>query len=977
MKRRTLALMLCLAWGVADARAQERAVTGRVVAEVSGEPLASVSVHVPGTGIGTLTNEDGTYRLSGVPAGSFTLRFEVIGYLTEDVDVAAGQSTVDAVLAVDYLRLEAVVVTGRATTVERQSAANAVATVTAGELSRVPAQTMGLALQGKIVGADIQPNSGAPGGGIQVNLRGVSTINAESEPLYVVDGVIVSNVAVPNNQDVVTLASTGSNPSEFQQDQVNRIADIVPSDIQSIEVLKGPSASAIYGSKASNGVVIIQTKRGRPGPTRFRAIQRFGVYDLSNKLGSRTFESVDEAVETFGESAREPFLSGRRFDHEEELAGRHDLSTETVLSLSGGDDNTSYYASGLVKNDEAVVINTGYEKQSVRLNLRQLLGDRIEFGVYGSALHSLASRGIFNNDNALVSAGMALPFVPNFYDLRRRADGTFPSHPLGPVSNPLQTQTLSRNDEDVWRVLGAIDLSADLWQGETGSLRLLATGGLDWFRQKNDLFFPPELHFESADGAPGTSLLSHADNQNVNVSGNLVHTYDGGDITVTTSTGAGYEERGLDISRVVSRDLIAGEPNIGSGTQVQVAERHERVEDFGVYLQEELQLLDERLILTGAVRAEQSSANGDTEKLFYYPKASAGYRIPTPTSWANQLKFRVAYGESGNQPLYGQKFVSLDATQNIGGAPGLVVNPGAGDPDIEPERTREIEGGFDAALFDDLATLELTLYQQDITNLLLERRVAPSTGFETQFFNGGELRVRGAEVAVGVTPVRTRDLLWLTRANFALDRSEVLDLPVPAFEFGGFGSSLGSFRIEEGESATQIVGINGLRPDDGTCCKVEKLGDANPDFQLSWMNELAVGGWGMYMLWDWQQGGHIINLTRFIGDLAQNTADFVPHGQQRLEQSSTKAVYVEEAGFVKLRELTLSYDVPTEFAQRIWSAARDVRLTLSGRNLLTFTDYSGLDPEVSNFGSQPIGRNVDVAPYPPSRSFWFSVEFGF
>jgi outer membrane receptor protein involved in Fe transport len=530
-----------------------------------------------------------------------------------------------------------------------------------------------------------------------------------------------------------------------------------------------------------------------------------------------------------------------------------------------------------------------------------------------------------------------------------------------------------QNEESVWRILAATDLTYDLWRTDNQSLQFVANGGVDWFSQQNDLLFPPELHFEPLDGLSGTSLLTDADNLNFNGGLNAVHAYHaGGGWTATTSAGVEYEERDLRIARVVSQNLTAGQGNVDAGTQIQVSERHEKVEDFGFYAQEELLLMDDRLALTGAVRGEQSSANGDTEKIFYYPKLSAAYTLATPMANVDDLKLRVAYGESGNQPLYGQKFISLDATKNIGGNPGLIVNPETGDPNIEPERTREIEGGIDATLFGGNATVELTAYQQIIDNLILEREVAPSSGFDTQFFNGGELRVRGFEAAAAVTPLRREDLLWISRATFGLDRSEVTTLPVPAFAFGVFGASLGSFQIEEGESATQIVGTT---PEGD----VVKVGDGNPDFKMAFANDVTWRDWNFYMLWDWQKGGDIINLMNLIADLAGTTNDFIPAGQERLEAqgSGDGSVFVEDASFVKLRELTLAYDVPTEMVERWWSALRRLRVSVSGRDLLTFTDYSGLDPEVSNFGNQPISRNVDVASFPPSRSFWVSIDFGF
>ncbi len=959
----------------ATVAAQTRIVNGRVLEQVTRAPVTFATVAVVGTNLGAVTDEGGSFRIEGAPADAVTLRVQSLGYRSRTVGVPTGQNQVEITLSIDYLNVEEIVVTGRATEVERRNLAQAVATVTAQEIERVPAQSLEKQLQGKVAGADIQKNSGAPGGGIQVDIRGIASINATSEPLYVVDGVILSNVAIPNNQDIVTLSSVGSNPSKLQTDQVNRIADLNANDIETIEILRGASAAAIYGSKANNGVVIITTKSGRPGPPRVDITQRFGVFDLSNKLDFLTYEGATEeqVVGIFGEAAREPFRRGQFFDHEEELAGRHELSTETVISVSGGDENTTYYASGLIKNDEGIIENTGYENQSLRLNIGQQYGDRLRVNVYSNVIHSFAERGLANNDNALVSFYMALPFIPSFFDLQQRADGTFPVSPFPGGSNPLQTAAVMENEEDVWRILGAADVGYDLWRTENQSLQVLANGGVDWFSQKNDLLFPPELHFEPLDGLPGTSLLTNADNLNLNGGLNLVHAFQaGGGWTATTSAGLQYEERNIEIARIVSQNLTAGQGNVDAGTQIQVSERREEVEDFGFYVQEELLLMGDRLALTGAVRAEQSSANGDTEKLFTYPKASAAYTLTTPLRRVDELKLRLAYGESGNQPLFGQKFISLDATNNIGGNPGLIVNPKAGDPDIEPERTREIEGGIDATLFDGNATLELTAYQQNIENLILEREVAPSSGFDTEFFNGGELRVRGFEAALAVTPFRREDLLWISRTTFGLDRSEVIDLPVPAFTFGVFGASLGSFQIEEGKSATQMVGTT---PEGD----VIQVGDANPDFKMAFSNDVTWRNWNFYMLWDWQHGGDIINLMNLIADLAQTTNDFVPNGQARLEAlgAGDGSAFTEDASFVKLREVTLAYEIPSRVVERWWPAVRRMRVSLSGRDLLTFTDYTGIDPEVSNFGNQPISRNVDVAPFPPSRSFWLSIDLGF
>ena len=1004
MKRWMFVLMMAFLWllaGVPDVEAQQREIRGVVTSAVTGAPLSGANVILVGTTIGTLTDANGGFVLP-VPTGDARLRVSLIGFQARTIDTPTGQSSVNVALEEDVLNLEGVVVTGQATTVARRNLANAVGTVTAEELVPVTAQTVETALQGKVAGANIQTNSGAPGGGVQVDLRGVSSINAASEPLWVIDGVIASNVAIPSNANAITAASGGSNASN-QDAPVNRIADLNPEDIERIEVLKGASAAAIYGSQASNGVIIVTTKRGTTGAPRISVTQRLGFSQVSEQIGSRDF-TRDEAAAAFPSLTAadlDRFFSGsnQSFDLEEQLAGRSDLSSETSVSVNGGTGTTRYYISGLVLDDAGVIENTGYEKQSLRLNLDQQLGSFLDVGVNANVVHSLAQRGLTNNDNTGTSYYVALSSTPSFVDLRRQPDGTFPVNPFA-NSNPLQTAALVENDEDLWRFISGITATADLFGSrfDNQSLELRLNGGADFFAQENELFAPPEAQFETSaydiDNFRGTSLLSKSDNLNLNGSANLIHTFSPvGSVTATTSGGVQYVDQDLNISRTVGENLIAGQRNVDAATAVQVFETRQRVRTLGLYLQEELLLLDERLLLTGSVRADRSSANGDPEEYFYYPKLSGSYRFPALGRGVDELKLRVAYGESGNQPLFGQKFTPLTATNNIQGLPALVVQGTAGDADITPERTREIEGGFDLIVFGGRANFEFTAYRQNITDLLLQRTVAPSTGFTTQFFNGGELLTRGIEMAFNATPIRTPAFSWVTRATFSTNKSTIEELPVPSFRTGGFATSLGAFQIEQGKSATQIVGFNGLDADDAPI--VEQLGDGNPEFKVSFSNDLTFGDFNLYGLLDWQQGGSIINLTKLLYDLGQVSPDYelpagvseprpVPQchpncsGIERLNGFGTYTQqYLEDATFVKLRELTLSYNLPTGVFNRFGTGVKDARISLSGRNLFSIDDYDGLDPEVSNFGNQQIARNIDVAPFPPSRTFWFSVTLGF
>jgi hypothetical protein len=259
--------------------------------------------------------------------------------------------------------------------------------------------------------------------------------------------------------------------------------------------------------------------------------------------------------------------------------------------------------------------------------------------------------------------------------------------------------------------------------------------------------------------------------------------------------------------------------------------------------------------------------------------------------------------------------------------------------------------------------------------MLLRRAVAPSTGYTTEIFNGGEMVNRGVEAMLQVTPVKTTDWEWVSNTTFSLNRSQITNMPVPAFNVGGFGTSLGAFRIEEGASATQIVGR--VPRADGTCCDIKKIGDTEPDFRMAFANTVKYGNFSLGVLLDWQQGSDVINLTRFLYDASKNTVDYEQRGAQRQKDWATNAaVYVEDASFLKIREVSLTYNLPESYVTQV-PGLKSARLTLSGRNLFTFTNYSGLDPEVSNFGNQAIARNIDVAPFPPSRSFWTSIDLGF
>jgi TonB-linked SusC/RagA family outer membrane protein len=979
MRRGSIVLAAVFSCVFAAVASAQRAVTGRVLEEGTGQPVAGAQISVLGTLTGALADDSGKFSVT-VATGPVTISVRRIGYKRKDVPLPANVDTITVMLTRDVLNLEQVVVTGQATGVERRNLASAVSVVNGTDLNRVQSQTVESALQGKVAGANISANSGAPGGGLQIQLRGTTSIIGNSEPLYVIDGIPASNAAVPGGTNAITGASSGISSDE--DNAANRLADLNPNDIQTIEILKGAAASAIYGSQASNGVVLITTKRGTPGKTRFDVSQQIGYSEVSNLLGMRRFSNVDDAVAAFGPGAASIFQQGAFYDHEEELAGHKPLNAQTSLSLSGGTDNTHYFLSGLYEHDGGVVTNTGYDKQSLRFNLDQQLGQKLKVTLSSSVAHTRTRRGITGNDNNGVGYWEALSLEPTFLNLQQSSDGTFPVDPFG-RSNSNATAAMLKDQTGVYHVLGSVDVSWQVLTGEVNNLVVRAIGGMDNFSQNDEVFSPSVLQQEQESATPGTSVQANTGALTMNINPSVVWTLTpaGRAFSFTTSVGGNRESVQLNTVRVRARNLIGDQQNIDRGTVLDADQNRQRTENFSLFGQEEFKLND--LYLSAGVTTDRSSANSDAGKYFVYPKVSGSYRFNIGNPLLDALKLRASIGEAGNLPLYGQKFTELIGS-NVLGIPAQNLGTVTASADLHPEREREIEGGLDLYLFHNRATIGLTGYDKHITDLLQQRQLPNSSGYTTAIFNGGTMQTRGFEAEMTAAPVVSTDLQWTTGATFSLSRSKILSLPVPPYFSGGFGG-LGQPRIQVGVSPTALFGPDTLADGSQT---IRQIGELNPTFIMGFSNEIQYKKAHLAFLFDWHHGGDIVDLNHWLWDLAQNSPDFADPitvggvqttvGQYRLDSyQKTKRVYIESGSYVKLREVTLSYDLSPALLHRIWSDVDNASLSISGRNLITWTKYQGLDPEVSNFGNQDLARGIDVGPYPPSRTFWFALNLGF
>jgi outer membrane receptor protein involved in Fe transport len=393
------------------------------------------------------------------------------------------------------------------------------------------------------------------------------------------------------------------------------------------------------------------------------------------------------------------------------------------------------------------------------------------------------------------------------------------------------------------------------------------------------------------------------------------------------------------------------------------------------------------VLLTAGMRADRSSANADVTRFFYYPKASASYRLTAPLSSIDEIKFRVAYGETGNRPGYGDKFTSLSAPV-VGGNTGFLPAPSRPATDLRPERQREVEAGVDALLFSSRVVTDLTVFRRDISDMLVNRTSAPSTGYATEGVNGADMRTWGVEAAVTTTPIMNADISWTSRVSFGLNRGKVTHLPVPSFDLGSPGGA--QARIEVGKPPTQIIG-NDTLPEPGRKTVRVVIGDGNPKWNGGWSNEVRWRSLSLYALIDHQQGGLLASGTfgqylssRNWRDYDVLMADGRKLGDVLASAQGAVSIAAQDATYTKLREVSLSYELPPTVLRSLpLDRAQRARIRFSGRNLAWWTNFRGGDPEAENFGGgnppapPAVQRNREFGAYPASRSYWLTLLLDF
>jgi TonB-dependent starch-binding outer membrane protein SusC len=1020
----------------------QRRVTGKVTEEGNGSPVASAAVQVVGTTIGALTTASGTFTITA-PSGALSLRVRRIGYRAQVIQVPANQSTVDVVLKKDVLQLDAVITTAQQGELEKKNAATATIQVTGEELSRVPAMTVDQALQGKVVGARINMNSGAPGGGGQIQVRGVTSVLGNGEPLYVIDGVIMSNASIAGGANSISRAAGfAGNIASVQDNRTNRLADINPDEIEDLQVLKGAAASALYGSRATNGVVIITTKRGKAGQTRWNFTQRAGQASLLRGVGQRFFLDTTSAIQAATQAAnatiaREQLTAALAAnggqmpfnDFTAQLFGRQALSWESAAQVTGGTENTRFLGAIGRKFDNGIAQNTNATRDNARINLDQNINSRLSARLDLGYTRSTSNRGISGNSNTPVTSPLyVFGATPSFFRLNGRDEqGNFLVNRFGgnanPIntSNPFQTLEFVQNEETIDRIIGAAELNYQVVENATNKVRVSYTLGFDRFTQDNQLYSPNFMQYEPSDGQLGTAVQGVAASRQLNQLVKATHQFtpSGWPFALTTTVGATREQQGLNRTSVRAIGLVPGIPNVNQGQQFTFQNR-ELQKDQAWFAREEFLGFNERLYLAAAVRGDRSSNNGDVSKYFVFPSVQGSYRFVDMIPKVNEVKLRGSWGQTGNRPLYGQRFLTLTGVSLIGGVNGLGTIATLGNPNIKPELKEEIEYGVDVQAFNRRFSLEYTYFDAKVRDALLLRNLPNSSGVTTQFDNVGRLQNNGHEVAVNIVPVQKKGFTWVSRTAFQQIRNIVVEAtnvnPFPPNV--GFGAAYGRPRLASGVSTTAIWGnrpifTTAAGRDTTPFVRDTIIGEGTPDFEMFFTNTYTMGRFALNVQVDWRKGGDVSNVGQNVFDQYRNARDHdapspcrgatiaredcvrIAGGVRTLLDTSATAnlgdyrwskwnggqdarIITQDGSFVKLREVSLAYDVPTSVSRRIFGdRGNSMRLSVVGRNLAVWTPYWGMDPEVSNFGNNNVGRFVDLAAFPPSRTFFFSVDFGF
>ena len=1069
--------------------------TGRVTND-AGQPLPSAGVTIEQLGAGASTRPDGSYTIlipgARVPTAPVVVTVRLVGYKprSAQIDLSRGSAVQDFSLADNPLQLGELVVTGAGTVSEVEKLGTGRSSVDSLSIVRSAEPNVINSLAAKAPNVTVVSSSGDPGASSSILIRGQTTISAgsgisgaDAQPLIIVDGVPVDNSISYNNPNVASLNSSAA-PS-------NRAADINPNDIENVEVLKGAASGAIYGSRAGQGVILITTKKGRPGPTKYslRSQASFDqvarVPELQRKYGlglsgvapacvSGSTPNCGVGFDEAGSWGPAIASGAPSFGHSDEMF-QEGHTFDNALTVSGGNDRTTFFLSAGATNQRGFITgnNDKFDRFSFRFNGSHRVFDNLKVGA--NIAYADGNGGFITSRNS--TDGLLLgawrtppdfnnqPYLDPVTGLHRSY--RFPNPAAGSeqqsrsYDNPFFVANESFNKSEVGRTYGGInaEFAATSW------LTFNYTLGADYANDERTQAWPWSTSNTTVVGVNGVGGVNAGYIKTFQIDHNLTATARyklSPDWSGAVTVGQNLNSNDYQTRQTLGTGLIAPQPfNLGNtSAQLPPYDYQQTIRLESYFAQVSADLWDQ-LFLTAAVRNDGASTFGETTRHNWYPKGSAAWTFFRSAEGTDRFltygKLRAAYGQSGTQPapylLSSVMFGGWNGTDGgwgpavstqQNGAGGLISSYNLPTSDLGPERVKEFETGFDLGLWQDKADLGVTWYRAVSSDVILNLPVAGSSGYTQKPSNAAELRNSGVEVALNVRPITTRSFSWDLGLQFATNRSRVLDLAGVQFvPFPISGGNNGLTGIQAVAMKDQPLGVYygtdfircgrgltyaGIDIDNtaGQCLGAPAgalyidstgypqadnagnyvIGDPNPDWTGSVRTSFRIQKFSIGGLVDIRQGGVASNQTKGAlnhfgtskeSQVMRDGGNFVfgetyfneepvagpgagmavPIGQAWFTGNGgifngPKSQFNESASFVKLREISVGYLFDSPWVNKVLGFS-SMELRVAGRNLQTWTDYTGVDPETSLLGSASPARGFDYFNNPQSRSYVFSL----
>ncbi|MEO1010491.1 MAG: TonB-dependent receptor [Bacteroidota bacterium] len=976
-----------------------------IVTDVNGQPLPGANIVEKGTSNGVTTDFDGQYAITLTDENA-VLVFSYIGFATQEVTVGT-RTTLNVQLVESQASLDEVLVVGYGTQ-RKSDLTGSVASVKSEDLTQFPATDAVQALQGRAAGVSVQSTNGQPGADFRIRVRGGTSINASSDPLVVVDG-FVGGVLPP------------------------------PEDIASIEILKDASATAIYGSRGANGVILVTTKNGATGKPKINFSGSYTAQENINTLdllqGQDFFDYVNDP-----NSASVGFFDSANFDDridwQDEIFATGDIQNYQ-LSVSGASETTKYYLSGTYFGQNGIIEPSDFNRISLTFNLDTDLSNRFNLAFSGLLQRStqtgvetqqLASTGAGGNRIGVTTAAYKTEPVISIFD----ADGNFNISNFDPnwenpvavangFSRDIQTDVVQVNLKGTYKIVDGLSYTG--------------TAGASSRNIRNGTFSSSRLTLSSPDGAAQLSTIRNTDLLTEHF---LSFDKDFGKNNFKAIGGYSYQSFRREAFTAGASNFINDSFNVWNltaglspGTPSSSLIESEISSFYGRVNYK----YDNRYLLTFTGRYDGSSQFAEGNKWSFFPSAALGWNVSNEAFfpediWMSNLKLRASYGLTGNRAIQPfQSFARLTNTFFNPNFDALVPSSVANDQ-LTWETTRQFNIGANVQMFDGRISLDVDYFRQNTEDLLFSRTDLPLfSGFQTRLDNIGEIENRGLEIAM-TTRNLTGDFTWTTDFNISFNRTEVISLPdnedqfingSPSLQAGGLfttnvlrvGEPVGAFfgwqyegvyqegdtfipgngfeEIAGGERFADIGGPDGMP--DGVLDENDRvlLGDPNPDFTFGFNNTFSYKGIDLNVFFQGSQGNEILNFTQMDLDLGNgagnattallnrwsptNTNTNVPAvNSARLFRTSSR--FLEDGSYIRLKNLALGYNFQNHVLEKI--GLESLRVYISGQNLLTITDYTGVDPEVlfSPFGSG-LNLGLDYGSFPNVRSYTMGFNIGF